>query len=231
MRSMGMLFIEAARILIQVQDDRLGEGEMIDVEVEKEEEESVYVQGNKVNKSRPSWEELLQRLARMAHGEGAGHPGLMSALKQRIGQSLYLQTRGGVQLQAALVAITADKTEEAVEVCDTEENDETLVNYWSERLIEYMDLGNGTSSARGSDEFFGAGQRQHADNHLADPGHPAINMDCWNASARNWMERNVKLKLSSNTDNTKKTRSGNKSKLCTRLTGRRPTGTGKTGSS
>ncbi|CAE7895519.1 cnot11 [Symbiodinium sp. KB8] len=172
MRSMGMLFIEAARILIQVQDDRLGEGEMIDVEVEKEEEESVYVQGNKVNKSRPSWEELLQRLARMAHGEGAGHPGLMSALKQRIGQSLYLQTRGGVQLQAALVAITADKTEEAVEVCDTEENDETLVNYWSERLIEYMDLGNGTSSARGSDEFFGAGQRQHADNHLADPGSP-----------------------------------------------------------
>ena len=93
----------------------------------------------------------LERLVRLADADGGEHRGLMLALLRRISQSLFLQTPRGVQLHAALVAVTASLDKNSTDSCETACNDEPKVAEWWDLLKGYMDLG-GDSGTRGSDD-------------------------------------------------------------------------------
>ena len=104
LRLTGMLYIEAARLVTQVQDARRRNTELVEVEVEEEDDESIYMQGvAKLLRPKP-WEDLLQQLVEMADGGAEADVGLLAGLRRRIDNSLYLQTSQGRQLQAVLVA-------------------------------------------------------------------------------------------------------------------------------
>ena len=99
-----MLYIEAARLVTQVQDTRRRNSELVEVEVEPEQEsdESIYMQ-QAIQFSRPqSWENLLQELVVLADKAEEGDKWLLMGLRRRIESSLFLQTPRGCQLQAVL---------------------------------------------------------------------------------------------------------------------------------
>ena len=130
MRVMGMLFIEATRILIDEHDERRRGGEMVDVTVDDEEDdESIYMQGHIRTSLQGTWAAQLQKLVEQVDSEGPRQKGVARALLRRIEQSLFLQSARGAQLQAALVAVVGPKVEEA-DTCDTYENDGDEVERW-----------------------------------------------------------------------------------------------------
>ena len=124
LRLTGMLYIEAARLVTQVQDTRRRNSELVEVEVEPEQEsdESIYMQKTVLFSPPRAWEHLLQELVRLADKATEGDMQLLLGLRRRIESSLFLQTPRGAQLQAVLVAIGSDK-EARVVPCETEEND------------------------------------------------------------------------------------------------------------
>ena len=154
LRLTGMLYIEAARLVTQVQDTRRRNSELVEVEVEPEQEsdESIYMQ-QAIQFSRPqSWENLLQELVVLADKAEEGDKWLLMGLRRRIESSLFLQTPRGCQLQAVLVAIAQDR-EARVIPCETEENDGVMLEAWWSRLKAHMSLGHGEdASARGSQD-------------------------------------------------------------------------------
>ena len=174
LRLMGMLFIEAARTLIHVQELRMRESatETVEVEVDEEDDVSLYVQLNVVTRKR-SWGELLEHLLRMAEDGTPGRKELMEALKRRISQSLFLQGERGTQLHAALVAITGDLKQETVTSCDTADNDAPLIErLWSE-LKGHLSLEATPGEARGSED------NDLVMFPLADPGHRDSEVQKW----------------------------------------------------
>ena len=173
LRLMGMLFIEAARTLIQVQELRMREAatETVEVEVEEEDDVSLYVQLHMMTKKR-GWNALLEHLMRMAEDGTPGRKELMEALKRRITQSLFLQGDRGAQLQATLVAITEDLQRDEAVCCDTADNDASLVeNLWTE-LKAHLSLDGTPGEARGSEDVI---PREP----LADPGHHDSQVQQW----------------------------------------------------
>ncbi|CAE7907718.1 unnamed protein product, partial [Symbiodinium microadriaticum] len=154
LRLTGMIYIEAARLVTQVQDTRRRNSEMVEVEVEPEQEsdESMYMQRT-VRFSPPrEWEHLLQELVKIADKATEGDMQLLLGLRRRIESSLFLQTPRGCQLQAVLVAIGSDE-EARVVPCETEENDGALLEEWWASLRAHMSLGQGEdTSARGSQD-------------------------------------------------------------------------------
>ncbi|CAE7576354.1 unnamed protein product [Symbiodinium microadriaticum] len=149
MRLMGMLFIECARILMQVQDDRLRAHETVDVEVDADEdEESIYMQTRLTSQS-TTWTNLLQQLINMADTDMQRHRGLLGGLHRRIRDSLYLSTTKGSQLEATLIATGCNEESSVVEACDTEDNDSEMVEKWWSKLKHHMDLGNADSDSQG----------------------------------------------------------------------------------
>ena len=119
-------------------------GEVVEVEVEEEDEESLYMQTALTSTMRPTWSSLLQRLVTLADA-GEEHRGLLAGLKRRIQQSLYMNTPRGVQLHAALVAVTSDAGGHGAEICDTEDNDAGKLEAWWSELKGHMALGQSES--------------------------------------------------------------------------------------
>ena len=150
LRLMGMLFIEGARIVMDVHDERRRGTEEVEIEIE-EDDESLYVQTTLTRTEKTSWGVLLERLVRLADVDAGANHGLTQALLRRISQSLFLQTQRGVQLQAALIAVTSGRDFNGSDICETLENDDTKVAEWWDLLKGYMDLG-GDSGARGSED-------------------------------------------------------------------------------
>ncbi|CAE7857923.1 unnamed protein product, partial [Symbiodinium microadriaticum] len=150
MRVMGMLFIEATRILIDEHDERRRGGEMVDVTLDEEEDdESIYMQAHIHTSLQGTWAAQLQKLVEQVDSEGPRQKGVARALLRRIEQSLFLQSARGAQLQAALVAVVGSKAEEA-DTCDTHENDGDEVERWWSILKKHMDLMRDDTQARGS---------------------------------------------------------------------------------
>ena len=142
---MGMLFIELAQTMIAAHDA------------------AFYRGGGRLTRVRGlTWEHQLGKLVRLGDSEGGHHHGLLRGLLRRIGQSLYLQTARGAQLQAALIAITADPagtTNVTAESCDTAQNEADRLMEWWDTRRKYMDLGE-DSGAKGSDAAPLAGEEQ-----------------------------------------------------------------------
>ncbi|CAE7494044.1 ANKRD50, partial [Symbiodinium microadriaticum] len=176
LRLMGMLYIEAARLLTQVQDDRR-RAEMVDVEVELDEEddESLYVQTLLSVTAKETWEGLLQALVKKADTDFAATKGLLQGLRRRIGDSLYLHTSRGAQLQAALVAATYGGDHFTQETCATPDNDEELITAWWNKLKQHMELGREETGARGSEDE----QPVPVLAALSSPDHPAGAVEAW----------------------------------------------------
>ncbi|CAE7749213.1 pol [Symbiodinium sp. CCMP2456] len=151
MRLMGMLFIEAAHILIKVHEDRLRANEMVEVDVDEEEDEetSIYMQTTLLLEPRQTWEATLHELVSLGDKGADGDQHALLALRRRITQSLYIQTPRGVQLHAALVAVTGG-IEATVEHCDTAQEAVDFVDTWWKRLKSFMELGGQDSGARSS---------------------------------------------------------------------------------
>ena len=171
MRLMGMLFIECARILMQVQDDRLRAHETVEVEVDADEdEESIYMQTRLTSQS-TTWTNLLQQLINMADTDMRRHRGLLGGLHRRIRDSLYLSTTKGSQLEATLIATGCNEEDSVVEACDTEDNDSEMVDRWWSKLKHHMDLGNADSESQGC--------LAATSGALANPGHSAAEIERW----------------------------------------------------
>ena len=154
MRIMGMLFIEATRILIDEGDERRRGTDLVEVHLE-DDDESLYMQTSIATYQRDSWEVQLQRLVGLTDKGGPIERALVQGLLRRIGQSLFLHTPRGAQLQAALVAVRG-ATEDEPESCETRDNDRQDIDKWWNILKDYMDLGRTETQARGSDEHPGA---------------------------------------------------------------------------
>ena len=155
MRIMGMLFIEATRILIDEGDERRRGTELVEVHLEADDDdESLYMQTSIAAYQRDSWEVQLQRLVGLTDKGGPNEKALVRGLLRRIGQSLFLHTPRGAQLQAALVAVR-DANEDDPESCETRDNDRQDIDKWWNILKDYMDLGRTDTQARGSDEHPG----------------------------------------------------------------------------
>ena len=156
MRIMGMLFIEATRILIDEGDERRRGTELVEVhlEADDDDDESLYMQTSIAAYQRDSWEVQLQRLVGLTDKGGPNEKALVRGLLRRIGQSLFLHTPRGAQLQAALVAVR-DANEDDPESCETRDNDRQDIDKWWNILKDYMDLGRTDTQARGSDEHPG----------------------------------------------------------------------------
>ena len=183
LRLMGMLFIETARLLLQVQDDRLragaGTDEVVEVEVDEDDgdDESLYMQTRLSLTKADSWETILQRLVRLA--DTGGHGGLVRALYHRISQSFYLTSSRGTQLQAALVALrTTANDSQAVELCDTEPNDANLVEEWWQQLKEYLHFDMVESTASSS-HAGGSEPGNGGSGGLANPAHHQAMVEAW----------------------------------------------------
>ena len=172
LRVMGMLFIEAARTFIQVQELRLRDSAVDTVEIDiEEDEESLYVQVGMAIKRR-TWGELLEHLVRLAEDGNPGRREVMEGLKRRISQSLYLQGERGAQLHATLVAITTDLKNDQTHACDTEENDAQLIEKLRGEFKDHLTLETTPSEARSSKERpEGTGP--------ADPGHLDLEVQEW----------------------------------------------------
>ena len=174
MRLMGMLYIEAARLLTQAQDDRRRGSEMIEVDVD--DDESIYMQqGLRVWQPRP-WENLLQDLVAIADQSLSVNRGFLQGLRRRITNSLYLQTPRGQQLQATLIAIIPGADSQDVEICDTEQNDEARVEEWWGQLKGHMELSQEDTVVSQSSRPAVPPDRVP---HLADPGHDARQVEAW----------------------------------------------------
>ena len=173
-----MLYIEAARLVTQVQDARRRNTELVEVEVEEDDDESIYMQGMvKMMRPRP-WEDLLQQLVAMADGGAEADAGLLAGLRRRIDNSLFLQTPQGRQLQAVLIAAGTGGRADLV-ACETEENDGIRLEEWWSKLKSFMNLGGEEeSSARGSDEVL-AVPAPTAVNFLANPAHAPGQVEDW----------------------------------------------------
>ena len=188
MRLMGMLFIESARLLTQVQDTRRRNGELVEVEVEEDDDESIYMQQQLSTHAPESWEQVLQHLLVLAEQSREAHQGVLHGLRRRIENSLYLQTARGAQLQAVLVAATAGWSEGNREVpCDTEENDGLQTETWWARLKKYMDLGLGENgTARSSQEVVVVEKPEQGE--LTDPGHHPGDVEKWEEERQSLQE-------------------------------------------
>ena len=185
LRLMGMLYIESARLISQVMTTRQRNNDMVEVEVavdrDEDDDESIYMQRSLQLHSPETWEKTLQELLSWAERGTEATVGVVHALRRRITSSLYLQTARGSQLQAVLVAAAAggNRHDETL-VCDTEQNDEALVEQWWGRLRQYMDLGLGESGeARASDEADAIGPSQCP---LANPEHDPKEVEQWEAA-------------------------------------------------
>ena len=194
MRLMGMLYIELAKVLINVRDERMrasgtervNAGEMVEIEVEGEEDEddeSIYVQTRLDTTQQMTWPSLLQRLVHLADS-GEEHRGLLEALRRRILQSLYLTTQRGAQLHATLVAIAGYTSAGVAGMCDTEENDEATTMEWWELLKKHMALGEQDSAPE-------LGHRErpgHPSNRLPEPGHRPVEVEEWERERRELLQ-------------------------------------------
>ncbi|CAE7209669.1 unnamed protein product, partial [Symbiodinium sp. KB8] len=103
--------------------------------------------------------------------EVEGDGGLFAGLHRRIRHSLYLSSARGAQLQATLVATGGSDIHQA-EICDTEDNDQALIEQWWEGLKQHMDLG-------GTDSEDQHGRAEGALALLADPRHSAEEVEQW----------------------------------------------------
>ena len=177
MRLMGMLYIEAARLLTQAQDDRRRGSEMIEVEVD--DEESIYMQQG-MRMWQP-WENLLQDLVAIADQSLDINRGFLQGLRRRITNSLYLQTPRGQQLQATLIAVIPGGDSQEVEICDTEHNEADRVEEWWSKLKSHMELGRDETGASQSSRLE---PRPSRSLNLADPGHSASEVEAWEAERR-----------------------------------------------
>ena len=177
MRLMGMMFIECARLLMQVHDDHLRSLETVEVEVKgdgDEDDESLYMQTQLTAGRRPTWTSLLQQLIHMADSDYGRYQGLFAGLHRRIRNSLYLSSARGAQLQATLVATGGSDIHHPAEICDTEDNDQALIEQWWEGLKQHMDLGGTDSEGQQGQEVAAP-----ASTSLADPRHSAEEVEQW----------------------------------------------------
>ena len=178
LRLTGMLYIEAARLVTQVQDARRRNTELVEVEVEEDDDESIYMQGMVMLMRPRPWEDLLQQLVAMADRGADADAGLLAGLRRRIDNSLFLQTPQGRQLQAVLIAAGTGNRVDLV-ACETEENDGIRLEEWWAKLKSFMQLGGEEeSSARGSDEVLAAPEPRVMHT-LANPAHAPGQVEEW----------------------------------------------------
>ena len=177
LRLMGMLFIESARVMIQVQELRLRaqSTELVEVEIEEDDDESLYMQLSAKASTR-TWSDLLSQLVQTA---GDGNPGrrcLMEGLRRRIAQSLYLESDKGAQLHATLVSAAADLQDENPVSCDTADNDQVNIEKWWEELKKHMTFGEAaTCSASSGDIMVRTGSTKETE------GHSCRQVQAWEA--------------------------------------------------
>ena len=147
---------------------------MVEVEVEEEDDESIYMQGALRFNKPDGWEGLLQSLVEKADKDYAAASGLLHGLRRRIGDSLYLHTARGAQLQAALVAATHGSKSLTSETVDTLDNDEAQIEAWWSNLKQHMELGCEDSGAQSSRGGHSSGSLT-----FADPGYSAQQISEW----------------------------------------------------